>query len=54
MHGKVQTFPSRVDGVLLRSDEAYYVLEYRATEELFDKHHPAFERFKASFKLRRP
>lgn len=51
MHGAVKHHPSRVEGVVLQTPEAYYVLEYRATKDLFDKHRPAFERLKTSFKL---
>ena len=51
MHGAVKTYPSRVAGIVVQTPEAYYVLEYRATRELFDGYRPAFERLTASFQL---
>jgi len=51
IHGAVKTYPSRVSGIAIQTPETYYVLEYRATRELFDRYMPAFERLTASFKL---
>jgi hypothetical protein len=41
----------KLEDVVLRTPEAYFVLEYRATTELFDRYHYAFERAKESFAL---
>jgi len=41
--------PMRLVDVVVRTDKAYYILEYRATRDLFEKHRPVFERFLKSF-----
>jgi hypothetical protein len=41
----------RLEDVVIQTREAFYVLEYRATSELFDRYHYAFEKAKASFQL---
>jgi hypothetical protein len=51
LHGSTRSHPSRVIGMAIQTPTAYYVLEYRATLKLFDKHLPAYERLTASFKL---
>lgn len=48
-HGLPPT-PMRLEDVVLRTDDAYWVLDYRATAELFDRYYPAFEKLKASAK----
>lgn len=50
MHGAVRAHPSRISGVAVQTPDAYYVLEYRATLKLFDKHLPVFQRMRESFK----
>lgn len=39
----------RLASVAVRTDKAYYIIEYRATRDLFDRHRPVFERFLKSF-----
>lgn len=41
----------RLEDVVVQTPEAYFVLEYRATRELFDKHYGAFKKAKDSFRL---
>ena len=41
--------PMKLVDVVVRTDKAYYVIEYRATRDLFEKHRPVFERFLKSF-----
>lgn len=41
--------PMRLEDVVVRTDRAYYIIEYRATRALFEKHLPVFERFKQTF-----
>lgn len=48
-HGLAPT-NMRLEDLVLRTDDAYWVLDYRATAELFDKYYPAFQRLKASAK----
>lgn len=50
IHGEVRRHPSRISGVAIQLPDAYYVLEYRATLKLFDKHLPAFQRMRETFK----
>lgn len=50
-HGRLKTFPSRMVGVVIQTPNAYYVLEYRAVHDRFDKYKPAFDTLVASFKL---
>jgi hypothetical protein len=40
----------RLEDFVIRTNDAYWVLDYRATVALFEKHHPTFARLKASFK----
>ena len=42
--------PVSLEEIVLRTPEAYYVLEYRARRDLFDRYHFAADRLKASFK----
>lgn len=53
LHGAVRSHPSRVSGIAIQLPDAYYVLEYRATLELFDKHLPHFQRLREKFRLGR-
>ena len=41
--------PMKLVDVAVRTDKAYYIIEYRATRDLFEKHRPVFERFLKSF-----
>lgn len=50
LHGAVRSHPSRISGVAVQTEDAYFVLEYRATLALFDKHLPTFQRMRESFK----
>lgn len=50
VHGAVRTYPSRISGVAIQTPDAYYVLEYRATLELFEKHLPVFQRMREGFR----
>ncbi len=50
IHGELRPHPSRISGVAIQLPDAYYVLEYRATLKLFDKHLPAFQRIRDTFK----
>lgn len=50
-HGPVRRHPSRISGIAVKTPDAYYVLEYRATLALFDEHLPAFQRLRERFKL---
>jgi len=51
LHGAVKRYPSRVEGVVLKTPEAFYVLEYRATEPLFERHRPVFQKMRDTFQL---
>ena len=51
-HGPVKKFPSRLRAFVIRTPEAYYVLDYKAVNEHFDSHKPAFDTLVASFKLK--
>lgn len=51
-HGKVRIVPARAEGVVLDTPESYYVLEYRATKDLFDKYRYGFVKLKESFRLK--
>ncbi len=44
----------RLEDAVVQTPEAYYVLEYRATKELFDKHYPVYQRFKAAATFGKP
>ena len=50
LHGAVRSHPSRISGVAVQTEHAYFVLEYRATLALFDKHLPTFQRMRETFK----
>lgn len=50
IHGTSKSFPSTVSGVVVQTPEAYYVLEYRATRELFDEYESDFRRLVSTFK----
>jgi hypothetical protein len=41
----------RLRDVVVQTAGSYYVIEYRATQKLWEKHKPAFERFLRSFKF---
>lgn len=41
----------RLEDIVIQTPKAYYVLEYRATKSLFDKHYRAFERLTSTFWL---
>lgn len=41
--------PMRLVDFVVRTDKAYYIVEYRAPRDLFEKHRPVFERFLKSF-----
>ncbi len=47
---QVRSHPSRISGVAVQTEAAYYVLEYRAVLPLFDKHLPTFQRMRESFR----
>lgn len=51
MHKTAGPIAMRLEDVVIQTADAYFVLEYRATKELFDKHYPAFERLAATFRL---
>lgn len=53
MHGKLRSYPARTAGVAIQTPDAYYVLEYRAVRDQFDKYFPIFERLRSSFKILR-
>jgi hypothetical protein len=36
----------RLEDAVIQTPEAYYVLEYRATQELFEKYYPDYRAFK--------
>jgi len=38
----------RLEDAVIQTPRAYYVLEYRATSELFDKYYPVYQRFKTA------
>lgn len=37
--------PMRLEDAVVQTPRAYYVLEYRATQDLFDKYYPVYRRF---------
>lgn len=41
----------RLEDLVVQTPDAYYVLEYRATKALFDKHYRAFDRLASTFRL---
>ena len=41
--------PMKLVDIVVRTDKAYYIIEYRAPRDLFEKHRPVFERFLKSF-----
>lgn len=49
LHGLKPT-AIQLEDVVLRTPDAYWVLDYRATTALYDKHRPAFERLKKTAK----
>ena len=51
MHQAIGPIAMRLEDIVIQTPSAYYVLEYRATKELFDKHYPAFERLAETFRL---
>ena len=51
-HGKLHHRAARVEGVVIDTPGSYYVLEYRATKELFEKYRYGFMRLRESFKLK--
>ncbi|MDX6771067.1 MAG: hypothetical protein SF051_16165 [Elusimicrobiota bacterium] len=53
IHGAVRSHPSRISGIAIRTPDAYFVLEYRATKKLFDENLPHFQRLRETFKLAR-
>lgn len=50
MHGN-KKFSVKLEDIVIQTPEAYYVLEYRATKELFDKYYFAFEKASETFRL---
>lgn len=50
LHG-LQATKMRLEDIVIRTPEFYWVLDYRATVELFDKYYPDFQRFAKSAKL---
>ena len=50
MHGN-KKYSIKLEDIVIRTPEAYYVLEYRATQELFDKYYFAFEKAAETFRL---
>lgn len=52
MHPAKGPIAMRLEDIVVQTPDAYYVLEYRATKALFDKHYQAFERLAATFRLR--
>lgn len=50
-HGPVKRYPSRLRAVVIRTPDYYYVLEYRAVNDRFEKYLPAFNTLVSSFKL---
>lgn len=51
MHGTTNPIPMRLEDVVIETPDAYFVLEYRATRNIFEKHHPVFERLISTFRL---
>lgn len=51
MHKTAGPIAMRLEDVVIQTPDAYFVLEYRATGKLFDKHHPAFERLVATIRI---
>ena len=45
----IKPIPMRLVDVVVRTDKAFYIIEYRATQKLFEKHRPVFERFLKGF-----
>ena len=41
--------PMKLVDFVVRTDKAYYIIEYRAPRSLYEKHRPVFERFLKSF-----
>lgn len=44
-----EAVPMRLEDAVVETPEAYFVLEYRATADLFEKHYHAFQRARATF-----
>lgn len=53
MHRATSPIAMRLEDIVVQTPDAYYVLEYRATKALFDKHYQAFDRLAATFRLTR-
>lgn len=51
LHQTKGPFAMRLEDIVVQTPDAYYVLEYRATKALFDKHYQAFERLASTFRL---
>lgn len=51
MHRTVGPIAMRIEDLVIQTPSAYYVLEYRATTALYDKHYPAFKRLADTFQL---
>ncbi|UPT73040.1 MAG: hypothetical protein M0D55_14190 [Elusimicrobiota bacterium] len=51
MHSVKGPFKMTLEDVVVQTPDSYYVLEYRATAELFEKYHPAFRRLVETIKL---
>jgi len=50
LHGN-KSFAMRAEGFVRRTADAYYVVEYRATRENFERYRYALDRARASFRL---
>lgn len=50
--GKLRSRPTRAEGVVIDTPDAYYVLEYRTKRELFEKYRYGFAMMKGSFRLK--
>ena len=51
IHGPVKVYPARTRATAIQTPDSYYLIEYRATRDLFERYLPAYERMAASFKL---
>jgi hypothetical protein len=50
LHGSARPVPMRVEGRVLRTADAYFVVELRGERSKFDRHRPVLERALASFR----
>lgn len=50
--GKLRSRPTRAEGVVIDTPDAYYALEYSAAKDLFEKYRYGFVRLKESFRLK--